>query len=130
MTIILNITMTKIFLGGFPLEITELSLVQLLSYHGEVATIKIVRNKQTRICKGYAFIETASLNDATQIIKALDGTMLGERELTLKLVEEKPIIVEEIKPIRKISSPTERFTNRVVVVDSAATRTKRPRIKT
>nr|WP_294941728.1 RNA-binding protein [uncultured Mucilaginibacter sp.] len=121
--------MTKIFLGGFPLEITELSLVQLLSYHGEVATIKIVRNKQTRICKGYAFIETASLNDATKIIKALDGTMLAERELTLKLVEEKPIIVEEIKPIRKISSPTERFTNRVVVVDSAATRTKRPRIK-
>ena len=122
--------MTKIFLGGFPLEITELSLVQMLSYHGEVATIKIVRNKQTRICKGYAFIETASLNDATQIIKALDGTMLGERALTVKLVEEKPAIIEETKPIRKINTTTERFTSRIAPVDTTLTRVKRPRIKT
>ncbi|AMR33538.1 hypothetical protein A0256_19975 [Mucilaginibacter sp. PAMC 26640] len=121
--------MTKIFLGGFPLEITELSLVQLLSHHGEVATIKIVRNKQTRICKGYAFIETASLKDATQIIKALDGTMLGERELTVRLVVEKPVIIEEVKEVRKISAPAERFTSRIIPVNVAATKIKRPRIK-
>jgi len=43
--------MTKLFVGGFPLEITEMSLVMLLSYHGEVSTIKIVRNKLTRVCE-------------------------------------------------------------------------------
>ena len=47
--------MVKLFVGGFPLDITELELVQLFNLHGDVATIKIVRDKKTRMCKGYAF---------------------------------------------------------------------------
>lgn len=124
--------MTKIFLGGFPLTVTELDLVQLLSYHGEVVTIKIVRDKQTRKCKGYAFIETASLNDAKEIIKALDGTMLGERALTINIVPEEDTKAKQQTAFSNYTfsdKSTERFTRPVVDIGTAPTRIKRPRIK-
>lgn len=49
--------MHKLFVSGFPLEITELELAQLIAAHGDISTIKIVRDRKTRICKGYAFTE-------------------------------------------------------------------------
>lgn len=83
--------MTKIFIGGFPLEATELELVQLVSWHGNVSTIKIVRDKKTRVCKGYAFIEMNERSEAETAVEALSGTTFGGRELLLNIVEEAPV---------------------------------------
>jgi RNA recognition motif-containing protein len=66
--------MVKLFVGGFPLEMTELELVQLIAPHGDVSTIKIVRDKKTRVCKGYAFLEMTDRKGAEQVIEMLDGT--------------------------------------------------------
>jgi RNA recognition motif-containing protein len=65
-------------------------LVQRLSTYGEIATIKIVRDKKTHLSKGYAFVEVTNLADAEQIIGALDGTMIDGRELTINIVKEAP----------------------------------------
>jgi len=43
--------MVKLFVGGFPLEMTELELVKMIGPHGDVETIKIVRDKKKQ---GYA----------------------------------------------------------------------------
>ena len=83
--------MTKLFVGGFPLDITELELVQLVSPHGTVNTIKIVRDKKTGKCKGYAFLEMADKIDAENAIYALNGTMTANRALSLNIVEEVPV---------------------------------------
>ncbi|MBB6108672.1 RNA recognition motif. (a.k.a. RRM, RBD, or RNP domain) [Mucilaginibacter lappiensis] len=83
--------MIKIFIGGFPLEFTEMELAQLVSPYGEVCTIKIVRNKATRKCKGYAFIEMSSQLAAESAMAALDGTMIGDRELSVCYVTEKSL---------------------------------------
>jgi RNA recognition motif-containing protein len=80
--------MVKLFFGGFPLDKTELELVQLVSPYGEVATIKIIRDRKTKICKGYAFLEMTDQQGADQVIEALDGTHLGDRLLTLNIVTE------------------------------------------
>jgi len=80
--------MIKIFVGGFPLEMKEIELVQLISIYGEVSTIKIVRDKKTGVCKGYAFLEMASLEDAENAILALNGAPMRKRELVLNIVEE------------------------------------------
>src|SRR5258708_5668460 len=71
--------MIKLFVGGFPLDITELELVMLVSPHGEVSTIKIVRDKKTGNCKGYAFLEMKDKEGADRAIEALDGTSIGDR---------------------------------------------------
>jgi RNA recognition motif-containing protein len=82
--------MIKIFVGGFPLDITELELVQLISPYAEVSTIKIVRDKISRKCKGYAFLEVTDESGADRAIEALDGSAMQDRILSIKKVEEKP----------------------------------------
>lgn len=82
--------MIKLFIGGFPLDASELDIVKLVGPYVDVQTIKIVRDKKTKICKGYAFLEIASEAGAKQAIDALDGAMLSGRELRLSVVEEKP----------------------------------------
>ncbi len=123
--------MVKLFVSGFPLEITEMELAQLIAPHGDIATIKIVRDRQTKKCKGYAFIEMATLTDAENAVIALDGAQLQDRELTVKISEEKPVAP---KPSFKRPSarPTERFTNypnNKNNADSNNQRPRRPRIK-
>ncbi|MCO5934942.1 RNA-binding protein [Mucilaginibacter sp. RB4R14] len=109
--------MTKIFIGGFPLDITELELVQLISWHGSVSTIKIVRDKKTRICKGYAFVEMEDRIGAENAVIALDGTMLQGRELTLNITEDQPVKkAPSPRPYTKPSAPAD-----------TADRPKRPR---
>lgn len=81
--------MIKLFVGGFPLEITEMELAQLISPHGEVSTIKIVRDKATRKCKGYAFIEMDGQLAAESAMAALDGTMISDRKLSVRYATEK-----------------------------------------
>jgi RNA recognition motif-containing protein len=86
----MNNSMVKIFLGGFPLDKNELELVQLVSPYCEVLTIKIVRDKKTKICKGYAFLEVTSKQGALQVTEALDGTRWGDRLLSVNIVPESP----------------------------------------
>jgi RNA recognition motif-containing protein len=80
--------MIKLFVGGFSLDITELELVQLFDPYCRVLTIKIVRDKKTRVCKGYAFLEVATEQDAENAVKELDGAQIGDRSLTVNIVRE------------------------------------------
>lgn len=70
------------------MEMKELEIVQLIAVHGDVATIKVVRDRATRKCKGYAFVEMVSMDDALNVIDNLNGRTIGDRELTIKLAEE------------------------------------------
>ena len=79
--------MVKLFVGGFPLDISEMELAQLFAIHGDVATIKIVRDKKTGTCKGYAFLEMKNQESADRAIDALDYAPVRDRMLTVKLVE-------------------------------------------
>jgi RNA recognition motif-containing protein len=87
--------MVKLFVGGFPLEMDELELVKLIAIHGDVVTIKIVRDKKTKICKGYAFVEMKDKQNAEQVKEALNETILDGRALTINIVEEKPAAVAQ-----------------------------------
>lgn len=82
--------MNKIFVSGFPLEYTELDLARLFAPHGDIDTIKIVRDRKTGICKGYAFIEMKTEDGVTQAITELNDTPIADRSLTVTAVEEKP----------------------------------------
>jgi RNA recognition motif-containing protein len=83
--------MTKLFVGGFPLDFTELDIAMLVGFHGDISTIKIVRDKKTRVCKGYAFLEMTSQDGAERAVEALDGTTAGGRVLAVKIREDVPV---------------------------------------
>jgi RNA recognition motif-containing protein len=81
----------KIFIGGFPLDMDEMGLAQLIAPHGNIEVLKIVRDKKSGIAKGYAFVEMASENDVVSVMAALDGEPLGDRQLSVKLAEAEPV---------------------------------------
>lgn len=72
------------------MNITELELVMMFGLHGDVSTIKIVRDKKTGICKGYAFLEMKDKDGAERAVEALDGSYIGDRMLSVKMTEDKP----------------------------------------
>ena len=124
--------MVKLFVGGFPLDITEMELVMMISPHGDVSTIKIVRDKKTGTCKGYAFLEMVDKDGAERVVEALDGTAIGDRVLNVKINEEKPVPVK--KPYSKFnnnysssSSSSSRPSYTKVVRPGAEVKPKRPR---
>src|ERR1700749_2291911 len=82
--------MVKVFIIGYPLDMQELELVQLVSQFGEVITIKIVRDKKTGKVKGYSFLEMKDDAAAIKVINELDGTFLGEKQLSVRTATEKP----------------------------------------
>jgi RNA recognition motif-containing protein len=97
-------TPVKIFVSGYPLGYDEMALAQLLSPYGRISTVKIVRDKQSRKAKGYAFIEMESLKDAEEVMTALNDREMDDKKLTINLVEVKP----EPTPLRPeaITSPS------------------------
>ena len=88
--------MVKLFVGGFPLDMTELEIVQRVALYADVQTIKIVRDKKTKICKGYAFLEVTDRAGAEHAMSELNGTLIAGRELLLNIVEE-----DQQKPVSR-----------------------------
>ncbi|WP_295674809.1 RNA-binding protein [uncultured Mucilaginibacter sp.] len=119
--------MIKLFVGGFPLNITELELVMLVSPHGEVNTIKIVRDKKTGKCKGYAFLEMKDKEGADRAMEALDGSFMGDRQLSVKITIDKPVPVKKpsFKPNNSYSSSPASYVK--VGRPGEDTKKKRPR---
>lgn len=94
--------MVKLFVGGLPAEIKEMDLAKLIIPHGNISTIKVVRDRQTRRCKGYAFVEMADEAGAEQAIAALNGEPLEDKVLTVHVAEEKPAAPP--KPFKQFSN--------------------------
>lgn len=70
------------------MDMNEMDLAKLIAPHGTISTIKMIRDRATKKLKGYAFVEMATQTDAEQAIEALNNTEMGDRVLTLKVVEE------------------------------------------
>ena len=63
-------------------------ILAMVSLHGEIDTIKVVRDRATGKCKGYAFLEIPKLTDANNIISMLNGESFKGNILTIKIAEE------------------------------------------
>lgn len=72
------------------MDMNEMDLAKLIAPHGTISTIKMIRDRATKKLKGYAFVEMATQEDADQAIEALHNTEMGDRVLTLKVVEDVP----------------------------------------
>lgn len=121
--------MVKIFLGGFPLEAMELELVQLVSPYCTVVTIKVVRDKKTKICKGYAFLEIETREGADAAIDALDGAEYKGRELKLSIVPDEPPKPAYKPPVRyaRVERPSPSYGGDRNPPPAGEERKKRPR---
>jgi RNA recognition motif-containing protein len=78
----------RIYVGGLPYSTSESELQSLFGQHGSVASVSVVTDRYTGDSKGFAFVEMSTDAEADAAIRALDGTQLGGRSLTVN--EAKP----------------------------------------
>jgi RNA recognition motif-containing protein len=79
--------MTKVYVGGFKHSLDEIELAKLFMPFGQVSTIKMVRDKKTRVSKGCAFIEMEELAAAEAAVESLNGRQIGTRQLKVSIPE-------------------------------------------
>lgn len=75
--------MKNIYVGNLDTTTTESQLKELFSSYGAVATVTVVMNRDTGTPRGFAFVEMADDAEAGAAIKALHGTVLNERPLSV-----------------------------------------------
>jgi RNA recognition motif-containing protein len=93
--------MIKLFVVGFPKEMGEIELNELFSNHGLVSTITVVRDMQTGVSKGYAFVNMMDQPGADRAIQALNGFNLNGRMLNVRIAENKSSTSENQIPPNK-----------------------------
>ncbi len=73
----------NIFISNISFKVREQALSDLFSQYGEVTSVRIIKDKETRRSKGYGFVEMANDHDANAAINALNGTEHYERNIVV-----------------------------------------------
>jgi RNA recognition motif-containing protein len=80
----------KIYVGNLNYRTTAEGLEGLFSSYGEVAGVAIVSDRETQQPRGFAFVEMATQEGATQAITELDGKEFEGRRLRVNEAVNKP----------------------------------------
>lgn len=75
--------MYKLFVGGLPFSTTDDELQQLFADHGTVASAVVVKDRDTGRSKGFGFVEFENDEEGKAAEKALNGSDLGGRSITV-----------------------------------------------
>ena len=73
----------KIFIANVPHKLEETDLKTLLTQFGQVASVKLVTDKETGKRKGFGFVEMPVMDQAKAAIAALNEKELYGRKLSL-----------------------------------------------
>lgn len=80
----------RIYVGNLQPEFTEEELRCLFETYGRVGSVAIIRDRNTRLSKGFAFVEMPSGPEAKQAIKALNQKVFHQPKRTLVVHEARP----------------------------------------
>lgn len=80
----------KIFVARLNYRTTQESLVDAFSQFGEVASAKVIMDRETGRSKGYGFIEMPDDEAANAAIAALNESDLDGQSIVVKESEERP----------------------------------------
>src|ERR1041384_6725650 len=75
--------MMKIYIGGLPYQTNEEQLSQIFSPYGEVASVKVITDRETGRSKGFGFVEMNDNEAAKKAIEELNEAELGGRTITV-----------------------------------------------
>lgn len=71
----------SIFVGNLDAEVTEEELWKLFGVYGTVEHVNIIRDRETGLPRGFAFVEMTDARQAAEAIDALNGSILRGRSL-------------------------------------------------
>lgn len=76
---------TKIYVGNLPYNVGEEDLRSLFAQAGGVASVALIKDRETGRSKGFAFVEMSSKEDAEKAISMFNGYQLNDRPLTVNI---------------------------------------------
>jgi len=83
----------KLYVGNLSYNTTETELRDLFSQAGTVASVELIKDRDTGSSKGFAFIEMGSQSEAEKAISTFNGYDLDNRALKVNIArprEERP----------------------------------------
>ena len=80
----------RIYVGNLQPEFTEDELRSLFNTYGRVGSVAIIRDRNTRLSKGFAFVEMPAGAEAKHAIKALNQKVFHQPKRTLVVHEARP----------------------------------------
>ena len=79
----------KLFVGNIPFKASEEELEGLFREHGEVTSVKVIRDSFSGRSKGFAFVEMGNEDGASKAIDALNGYELNGRAIKVNIARER-----------------------------------------
>ncbi len=80
---------TKIYVGNLSYETKEEDLKELFAQAGTVASVALIKDRDTGQSKGFAFIEMSNQSEAEKAIQMFNSYTLGNRPLKVNLARPK-----------------------------------------
>jgi cold-inducible RNA-binding protein len=79
----------QIYAGNLSYQMTDETLRDLFSQHGEVSSVKIIRYPDSGKSKGFGFIEMTNDDEADSAIQKLNGTDVLGRSIRVNVARPK-----------------------------------------
>ncbi len=73
----------NIFVANIERKVTEEQLQELFSQYGEISSLKLIKDRDTGVSKGFAFIEMPNDDEAQNAINGLNQVELLGRALAV-----------------------------------------------
>ena len=83
----------KLFVGNLSFNTTENDLQEAFAAHGTVVEANLMMDRMSGRSRGFAFVTMSTPEEAQKAIAAMNGSTLGERQLTVNIArpkEERP----------------------------------------
>ena len=75
----------NIYIGNLPKDMEEDELFEMFTEYGSVRTVKIIRDRHTRISRGYGFIEMDDEKAALEAINDWDQGSIDDNIINVKI---------------------------------------------
>jgi len=79
----------RLYVGGLPYHTTEQDLVDLFEQVGQVTQAVVITDRETGRSKGFGFVEMSNDQDAQSAIEQMNGTLFGNRTITVNEARER-----------------------------------------
>jgi RNA recognition motif-containing protein len=80
----------RIYVGNLPYTTDNEQLAQILGAFGEVTEATVVIDRDSGQSKGFGFVQMSDDDAARNAIAALNGTMLGDRNIRVSEAQPRP----------------------------------------
>lgn len=80
----------NIFVSNISFKVREEALKDLFSPFGEVTSVRIIKDKETKRSRGFGFVEMANDSDGQSAIDTLNGSEHYERAIVVSVAKGVP----------------------------------------